>query len=255
MMRALHPIVQMLGSIVGPTIEVVLHDLSEPARSIVALVNGHVSNRTVGGSILSGPKDDKGFHEAMRQLTVGGRGEHSVISGYPTTTSSGLRLKSSTVIFRDSLGQPYAALCLNSDLTMFHATHAWLGSYLTAEARPVRADAPQPAMDTLMQEIIDDAVRRFGKPVEMMKKDEKTQAVQAMLQRGLFIVKGGVERAAKALGVSRYTVYNYMDALRQRGDAAQSTLHRDSTHTPAKKKSTDVRRRAAKRTSHSAGAG
>jgi predicted transcriptional regulator YheO len=36
-----------------------------------------------------------------------------------------------------------------------------------------------------------------------------------MQQRGLFIVKGGVERAAAALGVSRYTIYNYLEALRQ----------------------------------------
>ena len=59
LMNALHPVVKMLGTIVGHHIEVVLHDLTQPAHSIVAIANGHVSNRRVGNSILSGPKDDQ----------------------------------------------------------------------------------------------------------------------------------------------------------------------------------------------------
>ncbi|RBH49962.1 hypothetical protein C3F00_035265, partial [Pseudomonas sp. MWU13-2860] len=51
------------------------------------------------------------------------------------------------------------------------------------------------------------------------KKADKKQAVAQMLEQGLFIVKGGVERAAEALGVSRYTVYNYLDEIR--GDARE----------------------------------
>ncbi|SEK87587.1 Predicted transcriptional regulator YheO, contains PAS and DNA-binding HTH domains [Roseateles sp. YR242] len=226
---ALRPVVQMLGSMVGPNTEVLLHDLTRPEHSIQAIANGHISNRSVGDSIISGPRDDVGFHEAQRQLSVKGKGEHSVIMDYPTVTDGGLRLRSSTVLFRDSLGEPFAALCLNADMTMFEATHAWLEGFLKMQARPSREASPQPAMDTLMQDIIDDAVRRLGKPVSLMNKDEKTQAVQAMLQRGLFIVKGGVELAAQALGVSRFTIYNYMEALRLRGDADESHLPKGMT--------------------------
>jgi predicted transcriptional regulator YheO len=225
LMSALRPVVQMLGTIVGHHIEVVLHDLTQPERSIVAIANGHVSNRRVGSSILSGPKDDKGFVAAKAALTAGGEAVHSIVDDYPTLTRSGQRLKSSTVVFRDAAGQPFAALCLNADLTIVEATHAWLGRLLHphGESAPARDD--EPAMDALMKEIIHDAVRHLGKPVSLMSKDEKTQAVQAMMQRGLFIVKGGVERAARALGVSRFTIYNYLDALRTRlgaGDAFEA---------------------------------
>lgn len=30
----------------------------------------------------------------------------------------------------------------------------------------------------------------------------------------MFIVKGGIEKAAAALGVTRYTIYNYLDEIR-----------------------------------------
>jgi predicted transcriptional regulator YheO len=220
LMAALPPIVQMLGTIVGPSTEVVLHDLTKPEHSIVAIANGHISNRTVGDSIIAGPKDDKGFYEAQLQLTAEGQAEHSVIDDYPTVTDGGLHLKSSTVLFRDASGMPYAALCLNADLSMFRATHAWLEGFLKMQQpRMEGTSSKQPAMDTLMKEIIDDAVRRLSKPVSLMNKDEKTQAVDTMLQRGLFIVKGGVERAAAALGVTRFTIYNYMGAIRVRDEA------------------------------------
>jgi predicted transcriptional regulator YheO len=216
LMKALHPVVKMLGTIVGHHIEVVLHDLTRPESSIVAIANGHVSNRSVGHSILSGPKGDQGFNAAKRALAAGGEAEHSIVDDYPTLTRSGQRLKSSTVIFRDTQGEPFAALCLNADHTIIEAAHAWLGLLLKPNGAAPSSASEAPEMDTLMQEIISDAVRRTGKPVRLMAKEEKVQAVQAMMQRGLFIVKGGVERAASALGVTRFTIYNYLEALRER---------------------------------------
>jgi len=221
LMKALHPVVKMLGTIVGHHIEVVLHDLTRPESSIVAIANGHVSNRSVGNSILSGPKGDQGFNAAKRALSASGEAEHSIVDDYPTLTRSGQRLKSSTVIFRDSDGEPFAALCLNADHTIVEAAHTWLGMLLKPNGAAAPAPSEAPEMDTLMQEIISDAVRRTGKPVRLMAKEEKVQAVQAMMQRGLFIVKGGVERAAGALGVTRFTIYNYLEALRERtGESA-----------------------------------
>lgn len=219
-MNALQPVVDMLGAMVGHHIEVVLHDLTRPESSIVALANGHVSNRRVGNSILSGPKDDKGFAAAVDALSERGQGLHSVVAAYPTLTRSGQRLKSSTVVFRDSTGTPFAALCLNADLTMAEAAHAWLGRLLQPQGGEAPARDEEPDMDTMMKEIIADAVQRLGKPVGLMNKQEKMQAVQAMMQRGLFMFKGGVERAARALGVTRFTVYNYLEALRAQGAPA-----------------------------------
>lgn len=214
-LNVLQPVVRMLGGIVGPHIEIVLHDLTKPESSVIAIANGHVSGRAVGASILTGPKQDKGFVEATEALGTRGEPVHSVIEGYATLTVDNRPLKSSTVIFRDAGGEPFLAFCLNADMSNFEMAHTWLGQYLQPVLQMAQPEAEKPEMDVLMQEIISDAVRRYGKPVGLMNKREKTLAVQTMQQRGLFIVKGGVERAAGALGVSRYTIYNYLEALRQ----------------------------------------
>lgn len=232
-MSALHPIVQMLGTIVGPNIEIVLHDMMQPESSVVAIANGHISNRAVGSSIINGPKYDKGFAAAKHELSERGTAEHSIIQDYVTVTNNGQQLKSATVIFRDAAGDPFATLCLNADMSMFHMAHAWLERLLQQKVEVAPAPrSEEPEMDTLMKEIISDAVHTFNKPVTSMTKEEKIHAVQEMLQRGLFMVRGGVERAAAALHVSRFTIYNYQEELRRR-DAALAASPNASVAAPA----------------------
>ena len=67
-------------------------------------------------------------------------------------------------------------------------------------------------MELLMSEIIQNSLLRSGQG--RMNKQAKVEAVRVMQERGLFIVKGGVEKAATALGVTRFTIYNYLEQLR-----------------------------------------
>jgi predicted transcriptional regulator YheO len=213
------PVVEVIGSVVGDNVEIVLHDLTRPESSILKIVHGQVSGRSVGDSILSGPDSDKGFAELRRSLPADRSATPMLISDYRTFTRDGRELQSSTVIFRDSLGTPFASLCINADMSVVVQAHALLQSMLGKRQEPPAAGARKasPGIDVLMQEIIADSVRRFGKPVAAMGREEKIHAVDSMLQRGLFIVKGGVERAASALGVTRFTIYNYLDVLKRRG--------------------------------------
>lgn len=219
---ALRQVVPMLAAMAGPHLEVVLHDVSRPENSVVAIANGHISGRVVGSSVLEGPHGDRGFAAATRVVAPGGA-VHSMVDGYETETADGRTLKSASAIFRDAEGIPFATLCLNADVAMFQATHAWLEQMLAPvrQAVPVQKAAPAPAsasaqqMDTLIQEIIGDAVS-----LAAMKREQRIEAVREMQRRGLFIVKGGVQRAADALRVSRFTIYNYIEELRQQERAA-----------------------------------
>lgn len=219
--NALRPVVPMLASMAGPHLEVVLHDVSKPENSVIAIANGHISGRNVGSSVLEGPQNDKGFAAATRIKSKDGA-VHSLVEDYMTVTADGRKLRSASAIFRDASGEPFATLCLNADLSGFQAAHGWLSRMLEPMVGAAQAPAPMPAaapaepqMDTLMQEIISEAVGPGGS-AESLTREDKIQAVGAMQRRGLFIVKGGVERAAAALRVSRFTIYNYMEQLRRR---------------------------------------
>lgn len=225
MLAMLFPILDVIGCAVGDNVEVVLHDLRKPEHSIVKIVNGQVSQRAVGDSILSGPDRDKGFAKLLENLPDNdARAPHLVISDYQAFTRDGRALRSSTVIFRDSSGTFFASLCINADLSTVLDAHRLLESMMGRPQAPVAEPVHESTLgiDQLMEEVVSESVRKFGKPVAAMSKDEKVQAVDDMMHRGLFIVKGGVERAAQALGVTRFTIYNYLDTLKSRADEAPS---------------------------------
>lgn len=202
--------IQALGSVAARNMEILLHDLDRPEHSVVAIVNGHLSGRSIGSPILAAPEQDQGF-KALMQASADQHGcEPVVLPDYPTTLK-GRTLRSATAIFRDSSGHPFASLCVNTDVTGLDAAMSFL-----QQLQPLGASAPavnEPAdMELLMSEIIQASLQRSGQG--RMNKQAKVEAVRVMQERGLFIVKGGVEKAASALGVTRYTIYNYLEHLR-----------------------------------------
>ncbi|MGX9899123.1 helix-turn-helix domain-containing protein [Arthrobacter sp. SA17] len=46
-----------------------------------------------------------------------------------------------------------------------------------------------------------------------MRKEHKVQVVAELERRGFFLVKQAAETAAIALGVTRFTIYNYLNEL------------------------------------------
>ncbi|MDH0300850.1 MULTISPECIES: PAS domain-containing protein [unclassified Pseudomonas] len=201
---------QALASVAPRNVEILLHDLDHPEHSVVAIANGHLSGRQVGSPILAAPEQDQGF-KALMQASADQQGcEPVVLPDYPTTLK-GRSLRSATAIFRDSAGQPFASLCVNTDVTGLDAAMAFLQHFQPLGATPTASGEPAD-MAVLMAEIIQGALQRSGQG--RMSKQAKVDAVRVMQERGLFIVKGGVEKAAQALGVTRYTIYNYLEQLR-----------------------------------------
>lgn len=212
-LQVLHGTLKMLAGVVGPHVEIVLHDLDQPERSIVAIANGHVTGRRVGGPVLGGPRHDLGFAAVLRALEDRSGSTPLVLENYPTQAPDGRELRSSTVVFRDSGGQPFASLCSNSDLSGIAAAHACLGQMLGLGAAPEpRITEPQD-MEQLLAQIIQGACPGGAR----MTRQHKLDAVRQMQDRGVFIVKGGIEKAAAALGVTRYTIYNYLEQIRAQG--------------------------------------
>ncbi|MFC3913239.1 transcriptional regulator [Pseudaeromonas sharmana] len=207
-------VVKTVGSIVGKNTEVVLHDLTNPAHSVVAIANGHITGRVVGSPVLAGPGQDLGFNAVVQTPEQTASPEPVVLEHYQTRLASGAVLHSATAIYRDSSGTPFAGFCINADLSGLHAARACLDQLLGTSSVTEVKSIEQPDMELLMTEIIQSALNTTASSNRAMKKQAKLEAVRQMHERGMFIVKGGIEKAAAALGVSRYTIYNYLDEIK-----------------------------------------
>lgn len=201
--------IEALGSVVTHNTEILLHDLDQPERSVVAIVNGHLSGRQVGSPILAVPEQDQGLQALLKAAADQQGCGPVVLPDYPTAIK-GRTLRSATAIFRDSAGHPFASLCVNTDVTGLDAAMGFLQSFAPMGTSPAAAEPAD--MEALMSEIIQAALHDTGQG--RITRQAKIEAVRVMQERGLFIVKGGVEKAANALGVTRYTVYNYLEHLR-----------------------------------------
>ncbi|MGA8941105.1 MAG: helix-turn-helix domain-containing protein, partial [Thermoactinomyces sp.] len=54
----------------------------------------------------------------------------------------------------------------------------------------------------------------FQKSPSAMSVDEKVECVRLLEEKGAFLIKGATEYVAHALGVSKFTVYNYLQKVR-----------------------------------------
>jgi hypothetical protein len=53
----------------------------------------------------------------------------------------------------------------------------------------------------------------LGAPVSDLSREDKQAAVRLLYERGAFQLRKAVEDVADAMGVSRFTIYNYLNAL------------------------------------------
>ncbi|MBB1244788.1 helix-turn-helix domain-containing protein [Streptomyces durbertensis] len=68
-----------------------------------------------------------------------------------------------------------------------------------------------PHLSQTLDNLLLDLERRHGKPLKELDRKTKQSVVRILENRGAFTVRHGVETVAAALGVSRFTVYNYLN--------------------------------------------
>ncbi|MFF4346734.1 helix-turn-helix domain-containing protein [Streptomyces sp. NPDC001530] len=80
---------------------------------------------------------------------------------------------------------------------------SWEGVDVVAVRLPQLADS--------LDHILAALERKQGKPLADLDRKAKQEVVRILEARGAFSVRHGVETVASALGVSRFTVYNYLN--------------------------------------------
>lgn len=192
----------------GSNCEVAIHDLSrDPDRSIVFIANGHVSGRKVG---------DGASNVVMEQLRTQDPEPKDHLC-YLTKTPDGKILKSSTVYIRDRKGKVSAILAINYDISrlilMEEALHDLTSTGEEVPSEPERITN----VSDLLDELIQQSVALVGKPAAVMNKEDKVKAIQFLSQNGAFLITKSGDKVAKYFGISKYTLYSYIDMNKQEG--------------------------------------
>jgi predicted transcriptional regulator YheO len=195
----------------GPRCEVVLHDLSKLDRSIVKIANGHVTGRSVGGSIT-----DQGLKDLKK-------GDNDLLLNYRSVTTQGRPLKSSTIVFRDGRGKPTAAVCINVDVTDILAFNSQIRDMfgVTESVQSgEQGETFQKDVVSTLDDMAGKAIRGIGKQVQSLSREERMDIVRDLDNQGFFLIKGAIKILASKLKLSKFTIYNYLDEVKNHSKIA-----------------------------------
>lgn len=187
--------------------EAVLHDLTQPESSVIDIINGHISGRKKGDALLKGPDEDKGF---LGLFDVPKHTTSKVFNGYTTTTAGGKVLNSASTLYYHADGTPLVAFCINVDTEIVTRLMRDL-EYLIPS--PQEAVEQESTLAGVPEASLDEVLSRFRMTGSESQKEFRMRVVSEVNEMGFFKIKGSVNHLAKTLGVSRFTVYNYLEKI------------------------------------------
>lgn len=201
-------IVDAIAKQFGVNCEVVLHDLTLPYdRTVVHIANGHVTGRKVG---------DSGTNMGLEVLR-GGHAEDADRYNYINNTKNGRILRSSSKYFKNKAGKIVGSLCINFDITDLIVANKSVHYLAYVEGGDEVNEVFSGNVDELIDVLLHETVKRIGKSPSEMGKDDKVEAVHYLDRKGVFLIKKSADRVAAFFGVSKFTLYNYLEEGRGDG--------------------------------------
>lgn len=198
-----------IGLVFGNCCEVALHSVEDPSSSVLAISHGEITGRSVGS-----PMTDLALEVLARSRAT----NEDVIGPYFSTTETGKQLRSVTTLIRNANKDLIGFLCINFDLSAPFLS-------VMESLMPTQSDLTYGTTSENFSNNVDDlvhsaflkAMSRIGQRTGVAPIEKNRMIVQELYDLGIFSVKGAVETVAKELGVSKFTVYNYLRDIKGRG--------------------------------------
>ncbi len=193
--KAYFPVCEAIVTLFYPYVEVALHDL-RTAR-IVKIWNCWSDRR---------PGDLSNLDHPERQFTA----DQAILGPYEKALPTQGRSKSITAGLRDADGELIGLLCVNLDVSVIDRAAAMLTGFAYTTMH-----RPEPIYRTDVQQHLDYIVRDFSmqvnKTVNNLSREERMQLVSDVDRAGLFQARKSVDYLAKAMGISRASIYNLLN--------------------------------------------
>ena len=170
---------QGIASMFGDSCETVVHEMEGERMKNLVIFNGHVSGRSAGST--------------LNQMVV---------------TPSGKNIKSSTFHLRGE-GYHYA-LGINYDVSVMGAMRRLLENF-TESSGSLLDSISEDRSD--LDAIFDACQAKLDKPMSQMRKGDRMALVALLKEKGIFHLQRSVPYVAERMGVSKYTIYNYLNEL------------------------------------------
>ncbi|MFF5994055.1 PAS domain-containing protein [Lysinibacillus sp. KU-BSD001] len=190
----------------GPQCEVVIHDLADVQSSLI-YINGTVTNRSLGAPVTD---------VILKELRKSGNDIQDML-GYTIKTKSNQHIKTSTMFIRNDDNDVIGYIGINYDMTAFKYIQSVLDDFISAKPGLPNDEMNESYannVEEIFEQIIQSSLLEVHVPVEKMSRQDKIRFVQILDDKGIFLIHGAVDKVSDILQVSKQTIYNYLDVIK-----------------------------------------
>ena len=198
----LYRLAEALSLMFGKNCETIIHEIDGQHILNLAIFNGHVSNRKAGSTLSIYGRDTTLDDDSPSQnLELDYLNQQVIVSGTP--------IKSTTIHMRGS--DYHYALGINYDISVLSQMQRIMDGLTAVEDElSTRLSMNEPPE---IAEIFDSCLENFSMPVDLMKKSDRIELVRQLRDKGAFHIQRSVPYVAERLGVTKFTVYNYLNEI------------------------------------------
>ncbi len=212
-------LLNMLEQHLGGDTEIVLHDLKHDYdKTIVDIRNGHITNRKIGGV-----GSNLGLEVLRGTVKDGNR------YNYITRLKDNRVIRSSSMYIRNEDNEVIGSICINTDITESLKFEEFLRQYNNYNINEyLDNEIFVSEVNQLLEHILREGERIIGKPAAIMTREEKIEFLKYIDSKGAFLITKSGERVQEFLGISKYTMYSYLDIARKNDLETESEIKAES---------------------------
>lgn len=203
-LRQYIPLANFIAQVCGNKCEVVLRDYKDDTSTILHIVNGTLSDRTVGDTI-SGYR----LHKIMK----GNYKETDYVANYIIINESNQRVFRASVFYIKFEGELIGLLCVNYDLTDFMLFREFYQNdilYGLEDQQTKKREYFDESMDSILDGIIKNVFITWDRSIPVNKVEIEGNPIRQLSKLNVFGYKGSVNKVAEMLDISPQTIYRYI---------------------------------------------
>ncbi len=202
---AMKPVVKGIALLIGDDCEVVLHSFKDMEHSVVAIENGHITGRKLGSSLT-----DSGL-EIIEDIVKEGK---EIVGPYRGIAPNGKPLRSVTVPIRNKKGRLIGAICMNFNINKITNIKDFIDNLLHFPEEKILSEevakSSSLSIEELMKQIFKEVLLSTGAKGDLPPHERNRLIVKELYRRKFFQIKDAIDLVANKLGISRFTIYNYI---------------------------------------------
>ena len=195
---------EIIAEMFSPYLEVIVHDLTNPNQSIIAIFNSHITGRKIGDGT-----SDIGYKKLSNELP-------DKIVNYNNKSPSGVELKSSSLTIRNDDNKIIGSMGFNFDLSTFVNIKEFIDLFsksVEMEELPKIEEFFMWNIKTEIQQAINKYFTMNKLQGKVLNREDKLKVISYMKDKGYFSKKGAKTTISELLAISRPTLYKYLKEI------------------------------------------